>query len=343
MDFKINGLLTPDNILSQISPLDIFKRYSTYFRKIGSHFKAEPEFRKDPKPSAIIYYYNGTYLYKDFGEGGALNCFQFVSRKYGLQFRDVLRKINEDFNLYLGGSGQGSIITKNNRLKVENFESFKTIIKIKKRSFESHDLSWWGSQSWTLDMLIAAKINPISYFRLTSERKGIDQKLYNCDDYSYSMDYYWHKDIFRRKLYFPKKESYMKWLSNVDKTVVQNWNLLPKSGDILFITSSYKDGGPIWRIYNTPNFIAPNAEGIFIPDKVFYKLKKRFKLIVLFFDNDITGIEQAKKFSKIYNIPFIYNPIGAPKDSAAFWQKEGGRMFNYYLQKELININEKYI
>lgn len=340
MEFRISGLLTVDNILSSINPLDIYSRYSTSFRKINVHFKAEPEFRKDPKPSAIIFYHNNTYLYKDFGEDGALNCFQFVSRKFSISFKEVLEKLNEDFNLYLGGSGSGSGVKYKYRgSSYSQLDGFKTIITVKRREFEEHDLIWWGNQAWTKEMLILAKINPISYFRLTSERKGINQKLYKCDNYSYNMDYYWDKDVFRRKLYFPYKESYLKWLSNVNKTVVQNWNLLPKTGDTLFITSSYKDGGPIWRVYDKPIFIAPNAEGVFIPNKVFYKLKSRYKKIVLLFDNDETGFKYAKRFSAIYKIPYIFMPIGGPKDPADFYKQEGGREFNYYLQKGLKSIN----
>ena len=218
MEFKINGTLNVDNILKYVSPIDIFKRYSDGFVTINRHFKSE--FRKDSKPSAVVYFHNGTFLYKDFGEDGALNCFQFVGRKFGLTFKEVLERINFDFNLNLYGSGDGGIITKTpQRVYVEKSE-FKTIITVKRRDFKEHDLIWWGNQSWTYDMLKMAKISPIEYFRLTSERKRIDNVLYKCDDYSYNMDYYFHNGVFRRKLYFPKKEPFRKWLSNVDNPIV---------------------------------------------------------------------------------------------------------------------------
>ena len=44
--------------------------------------------------------------------------------------------------------------------------------------------------------------------------------------------------------YFPdRKEN--KWISNVDNTIVQLVDVMPKQGDILFITSSKKDAGII--------------------------------------------------------------------------------------------------
>jgi hypothetical protein len=342
MIFKINGLLTVDNILKQISPLDIYKRYSSHFKKIGVHFKAD--FREDPNPSAIIYYYNGTYLYKDFGEDGALNCFQFVSRKFGLNFKEVLEKINNDFNLSLGGSGFGNINYGNinyNKSEVE-CDYFKTILTIKKREFKPHDLEWWNSQSWKKPMLKMANIKPISHFRLTSERKNIHDKLYLCDDYTYSMDYYWHNGIFRRKIYQPKNQKF-KWLSNVDNTIVQGWKLLPKRGNIGFITSSFKDTGPFWRIYGKPVALASNNEGTWIPLNIWYKIKPRYNKWIIYYDNDDVGIKQAKKHSQMFGVPYIHNPLRAPKDPSDFIKSynnpdDGLREFNYYLQKQLETI-----
>lgn len=334
--FRIKSDLNSDNILKRISPLDIYHKYSRGFKQINKHFKSD--FRDDPNPSAIVFRYNGTFLYKDFGESGGMNCFQFVMRMFDLSFVESLEKINLDFGLQLGNLSR-SFENGHKYQPMSLNEEFKTIISVKRREFNERDLIWWGEQSWTREMLNLSKISPISHFRLTSERKNIDDKLFICDNYSYNIDYYWSKGIFRRKLYFPKKDKQFKWLSNTDKTVVQGWNVLQKTGDILFITSSLKDCGPMWRVYNKPCAIAPNAEGQFIPNKVFYKLKKRYDTIVLYFDNDETGIKNAKKFSQIYNIPYIYNPIGSPKDPSDFVKKEGLREFRNMLIRQLEDKN----
>lgn len=333
MRFKINGSLTVDNILKEVDPLRLFKFYCNAFNKPGIKFSAR-ELRDDPLPSAIIDYHNGTYLYKDFGEDGALNCFQYIGRKFNISFYEVLKKINEDFNLELG---EADSFVSSKPSKAATFEKkdvydFKTILKIKKRAFLEHDLIWWGQQSWTLDMLNPAKIHPITHFRLTSERKNIHELLYIADDYSYSMDYYWHKGIYRRKLYFPKKQSHLKWLSNVNSTIVQGWDLLPKRGEICFITSSFKDTGPFWRLHRCPVSVAPNNEGSFIPEHVLRKIKQRFKYVVIWFDNDEIGIRKAMEFSERYKIPFFHNPLRSPKDPAAFWKNEGGRSFNNLIE-----------
>jgi hypothetical protein len=341
MNFKFNGILTTGNILSKINPIDIYRKYSDYFKKINSHFKSD--FREDFKASAIVYFYNGTFLYRDFGEDFAMNCFQFVMRKFSISFTDAIIKINEDFNLGFTNIKHSFNNYFNNQQTVKKYTKeldFNTILTVKRTEFGPSNIKWWNDQSWTIDMLKIAKIDRISYFRLTSERKNIHNNLYACDNNSYTMDYYWHNGIFRRKIYQPENINF-KWVSNVDTTIVQGWEILPKKGNILFIPSSYKDCGPFYRIYNKWCAIAPNTEASFIPENIFYKLKNRYKFIVLYYDNDDKGIEYAKKYSKMYKIKYIHNPIGSPKDPSDFWKAEGGRSFNYYLQKQLKNIINK--
>ena len=152
---------------------------------------------------------------------------------------------------------------------------------------------------------------------------------------AYSYDYYMHEGIFRRKLYFPEKTGKEKWLSNVDNTIIQNWDLLPKSGgDVLFITSSKKDCGPFYRIYNKWNACAPNNEGSFLPEDVFFKkIKPRWNRIILWFDNDDTGIKNSLKWAKKYQIEAVWNPVNAPKDQSDFVKAHGLREFNNLIQK----------
>lgn len=338
MEFSTAYKLTTENILSYLHPLDIFKRYASYFKRKDVKFKSE--FRKDPNPSAIINKYKDTYLYKDFGEYGASNCFQFVGRKLGISFMDVLSQINHDFNLGLESTNTGPMKPCIYKPRSIISHDYKTIIKVKRRKFETHDLKWWYEQSWLLSMLQAAKISPISHYRLTSEKKGIYDRLHVCDKYTYSMDYYWNKGIFRRKIYAPKEPAYRKWVSNVDNTVVQGWDLLPKHGDIVFISSSFKDIGPFWRLFNFPVAIAPNSESSFIPNEVFWsKIHKNFKHKIIYFDNDNSGIKKAKQFSQIYKIPYIHNPLRAPKDPSDTWRLDNGRTFRNILKNELEKFN----
>ena len=90
--------------------------------------------------------------------------------------------------------------------------------------------------------------------------------------------------IFQRKIYRPNRDAKDgKWYSNVDTTTVQGWDLFPKTGEIGFIQSSFKDLGPTWRIFKEPVGLAPNTEGSFLPLNVWHKIKNRRKKWFLFY------------------------------------------------------------
>ena len=72
--------------------------------------------------------------------------------------------------------------------------------------------------------------------------------------------------------------------------------------------------------------VAPNNEGAFIPEAWFEKAKKRWKRIVLWYDNDWdkkenSGVLNAQKYSNKYNIPYFHNPDKEPKDPSDFAKK----------------------
>jgi len=191
---------------------------------------------------------------------------------------------------------------------------------------------WYDRYGITRDWLDIATIYPISHYRLQSY-EGEPAPIVETRDLTYSYDYYWHKGIFRRKLYKPlSRDPKKKWISNVDPTIVQGWDLLPKTGgDILFITSSYKDVGCI--MCNTAHFaIAPNNEHAFIPEPVFEKLRQRWKHIILWYNNDFTKAVNPGKLSSIlhsrkYQIPFVLTPTGTEKDPSDFRHTYGHKAF----------------
>lgn len=340
---SLRNVLTQRNIYERIDSLSIFKAYCKNFDQIGKSFKSE--FRPDDHPSCRIEMIGDDLLYSDFGEG-KYRAIQFVMRKFGLSRPDALRKINFDFNLDLVDLYEPGK-TYIPRTKIETIvkagESIKekktTIIKVKYAPFYKEDLDYWSSYGWHYEMLRRASIRPISNFWITmSHINMIDCPFAVTDEKAYTFDYYNHNGIFRRKLYFPEREGKKRFISNVDDTIIQNWDLIPKQGvDCLFITSSKKDTGPFWRL-NWPecNAVAPNTEASFLPEEVFYrKIKTRNKRIVLWYDNDATGIENAIKYSKMYGIEAHWNPIGAPKDPSDFVKRYGLREFNWLVQQKL--------
>jgi hypothetical protein len=289
----------------------------------------------------MIEHIGGDLLYTDFGEG-SYRAIEYVMRKFNLDFRDTVRKINLDFGLQLIDNSDRefryvrTIISKIN--PTPHFkEKSTTIIDVSYAPYKDYDLEYWQQYGWTEEMLQMASIRPIDYFWLTMEHKGMIKMPYAVPhELAYTYDYYRHNGIYRRKLYFPERDGKHKWISNVDNTVIQNWDLLPKGGgDTLYITSSKKDAGVFWRLNgHYCNAIAPNNETVFLQNIIFYgKIRPRWNRIILFLDNDNTGIQNALKWSKMYDIEAYWNPIRAPKDPSDLVAKDGLREFNYQLQK----------
>lgn len=314
--------LSKQNILKRITSYDIFKFYSTNFSYVGKSFPSD--LRSDDKnPSAQVNMIGGDLLYTDFGLGKSFRCIEYVMFKYNLNYFDALNKINTDFNLKLGQ--YSTILATKNTPVVHNIpkgyfrEKTPTILQKKQRDFTSKDLQYWNSFYWTESMLIKSKTQSISNYWVDGEQFNIPE-----DYLAFSYEYYFHNGIFRRKLYFPEETTF-KWLSNVDNTIVQLVDVMPKNGDVLFITSSKKDAGIFWRLQIDNYFpnkiihgVAPNNEGAFVPEEWFNKVKGRWKKVVLWYNNDEPGIKNSIKYSEKYNIQYIVNPENTPKDPSDF-------------------------
>jgi len=338
--FSTRLILNKQNLLDKVSTYQIFSTYARNFKQVGIAFKSE--FRDEKSPSCMIEMIGGDLLYTDFGEG-SFRAIEFVMRKFGYTFRDAIRKINSDFNVGLIDNGD-SVITSSegyiaNRLfqKQDFVEKSTTEIEVRYAPYRDEDLEYWGQFGWTEEMLQKASIRPIDFYWLTMEHKDINRMPFAVPhELAYTYDYYRHSGIYRRKLYFPLRDGKHKWISNVDNTVIQNWDLLPKNGgDLLFITSSKKDTGGFFRIYNQWNACAPNNEGTFIPEKIFLtKIKPRWKRIIIWYDNDNTGIINSLKWAKKHQIEAVWNPLRCPyKDQSDLIKADGLREFNYQLQK----------
>lgn len=288
--------LTKNNIYNKVDSYAIFKRYCDGFEELGKQFKS-PLREDDKHPSASIIFYKGDLYFKDFGKGG-YRAIDFIMEKYNLSYYEALQKINADFNLKLGSA------TDKNYEPVEdytlyNYEYDKTekkpcVINIKTKKYTKEDAEFWfGRYRITEKTLNEFDVFSISNFT-------IDDYLYFADKLSYSYNYYWENEVFRRKIYQP--ESWNKWYSN-GGLVVQGEKMLPRNGELLIITSSLKDVMALYEIGYTA--IAPTSESTFVPEKYFAKQHDRFKRIVLFMDSDEAGIIANVKLSEKWKLPYI--------------------------------------
>jgi len=334
--------LTHENVKQRVSSYHIFKLYCKNFKYLNQKFYSE--FRDETEPSCCIGVINKDLMFKDFGTGESLRAVGYVMKKYNLTFPQALQKINQDFKLNL----LSTVHIKNVKpiessgvlqLKVPTLkESTGTILRIKRRDFREKDLKYWNSYYWTKEMLEKADIYSISHYWIKNI-KG-DRRFFTGNSLAFSLDYYWNEGTFRRKIYFPGTDGKKsKFISNVDTTIVQGVKLLPKEGgELLFITSSLKDCGIFWRLgYNA---VAPNSEETFLPEKYFRKIEKRWKRIVIWYNNDWDkgtnpGVKSAKKYSKKYNLEYYYNPDNTPKDPSDYSKEYGIGEFDKLIKSKL--------
>ena len=331
MGITVRPYISREEILRQVSEYQIFKRYCVNFIEVGIMFKSE--FREDKQSSCCIAFIRGHLLYTDFGEG-TYNCWGFVRRKFNLNYDEALLKIKNDFNLQGLNNTELNSTENNIKLFTEKIveptfvEKVRSTILIKQREWTIKDVNYWSQYQIPTNLLEEYSVKSISHYWVINQ-KG--ERMYTNNTIGFSYDYYWNEGIFLRKLYFPLNNKEFKWISNVDFTVVQGWDNLPKEGgEILFITKSFKD----ILIFKLLGYwaVAPNNENAFIPEKVFEKLKSRWKRIIIWYDNDTTGIVKGKEFSEKYKIEYYYNPIESPKDPSDFVKATNLQAFN-----ELVN------
>ena len=325
---EIDVELTADEILSVISELDIFKFYCTNFKEIDKPFSSE--FREDPKPSCRISNRDGFFLYKDFGETSSHNCWGYVMRKFSCNYKTALSIVSNDFNL---SHKYTKFVTKsfnvNKKIPIKKDKKSKdTIIKVKRREWLNIDKEfWYDKYCIKFETLDKFNVAPITNF-------WIDNYRYDCD-VSQVYCYYYYKDtVHRFKIYNPYSDKFNKWYSNVNGTIIQGINMLPKSGDKLIISKSLKD---VICLYEMGfNAIAGNNETSFIPEVNINKFKNRFKEIYLYFDNDEAGIKYGKMFAGKYRFKAIFNPMGECKDISDVIHYNGIE-YAKNLLKQLIN------
>lgn len=321
--------LTEENIYKEISGLEIFKAYCQPFKRLRSKFSSE--FRVDPKPSCVITSFYGNYYYKDFGSDETLFSIQYVMKKFSLSHKNALIKINTDFGLKLGIVDDNIpppiFHVKNEPILHQEINISPSIIKRQVRLFNNDDLEYWRQYGATIEILKMFNVEAISAF-------WIDEVMYIADKYAYCFNYYWESDVFRRKIYQPFSQN-NKWYGN-GGNIVQGENMLPYSGDLLIITKSLKDVMTLYSMGYT-SIALPN-EHVFFTKEYFNKQKSRFKNILLFLDNDKTGVKSSNKFSSMYNIKYFTIPVEYEVKDISDFIKKNKNQAELWLKTTVNNI-----
>ncbi len=288
--------LNTRTIFSIINEYDIFRYYVKNDFEVGVAINSP--FRKDENPSFQVYrtMYGAYKLrYIDYAtlEGGT--CFDLVMKLFNCDFNTAQRIIDRDFNLNIYKSQVNVEVpqsyTRNDLLDIPYK---RCIIEVGIRPWNGNkDKQYWSQFGIKCSTLIKFGVYPLTHFRLNGTS-------YDCRQLTYG--YYYGNGMW--KIYSPDNIRRYKWFSNTNSEVIQGWDQLPLTGNILVITKSLKDVILLHEM-NIPS-IAPQSEGVLINEVKIAELKTRFSRIYLNFDFDYTGIRSGNKYKRKYGIKTLY-------------------------------------
>lgn len=329
-----NKPLSKSTILDRISEFDIFSHYVKGFRALNKKFKSD--LREDKNPTCHIFYNGQSLRYKDFAETGTLSCFDYIMRRYSVSFMEALQIINSDFNLNLSSAVE--LDYSRTIAKVQDYqpdlktETRPTEIRVVVRPFNKIDKQYWKDKfDIGTDILKEYNVFPLKGFY-------VNDNYFSGENLCYGY-FFGHYEDGREiwKIYQPFKTKVGKWWSNTNEEIYSGYDQLPWVGDTLVITKSHKDV-MVLRKLNIPA-ISPQGESVFVKTEFLVSLQRRFRKIVLLYDNDGPGIRAADKLSKSLNIPSIFLPTDRAKDCAEFVERYSYKELEYYLKQYGISSN----
>lgn len=304
-------------------------------------------FRKDKKPGAYFTWYNGILYFKDFGDPirSMRDCFQVVMENMNMTFKECLLFINNHFQLGLDSSKSKPIIFEDiivnrkvnksmpGKIKRLNEKPSDEII-YKPRGFFPIDKNyWWERYEISRSQLMEDNTYCAVWFQFYS-RKGQLITIRPTDiTYAYS-DFDDNRTKIYRPLHTDKKG---KWNTNCTEDDIGGIRRLAETGDILYITKSYKD----YRVLKNLKLhvIWFQNEGMFPNNEMIFKLCTRFSKIIIIYDNDekgiIAGNNLVLKINAVFpnkaKLKYISERYTNAKDPSDLKHRYGGIELNKFI------------
>ena len=314
---KLSSTETLEDLLSKIDDYDIYAYYMGNFT-IGKLYNS-PLRTDDKIPSfAIFKGRRGNLMFKDHGSGESGNAISFIKLIDHITDQQTL----ERQLLKIIRSTKPTEIR--NRTVVRS-TNYTVDIGVVRQPFTKIDIDYWNQFNISLDTLNKFQVFSIKYYLSNNIVKGI---------YKDENPMYAYKVFDKFKIYRPLASKYTKWRTNLTTSDVQGLAQIPEKGDLLIITKSLKDVMVLYEMGYTA--ISAASETTFIPEDILSGLKEKWKYIVLLYDRDKAGMQNARKYSKQYNLPaFFINKKFKSKDISDAVKNCGFDNIKQWLIKEL--------
>ena len=333
--------LGPENILEEVTQEEIFGIFikSPIIADKGMATYVAP-YRNDSQPNCYFEEYDGRLFFFFFSSSPpSHNCFSFIQKCAKLNnYGEAYRYISKELGLKGNKRIQRKVINEPT-LELKKIKERRTILYLP-RAFNIQDKLFWSQYNISSENLIEDKVIPIQLYKSIS-RKGVPFVIRTSN----IMYAYTDFEDGRVKIYRPYGNKDEKWFTNCTQNDIGGINSLPISGDILIITKSYKD----YRVIKNQgvNTVWFQNEGMIPSPTILRSLCKRFKKIVIWFDNDEAGIKAAKLVASHINslfpgivitihldVELLQEDIKDPSDLEAKKGKE--KLINFCKSKKLL-------
>ena len=299
LTFDYDPGLTKEKILSLVTEQEIIECFLP--DKINFKSPILSPFREEKSPSFTFKKVGNKIIFMDWGSGFKGDAFTFVQRLHQCSFTESLYLINQKLQLGLTDQNININIKPKELIVNEKDVSRNTIIQIEKQMFTLTDYRYWSQYG--------ISIKTLNKYNVKSCRNvWINDKLsmtYSSSNpiYAYAFT---NDDYIRYKIYRPLAQKKQKWISNITYKCIEGFDNLNKTGELLIITKSLKDVMCLRELgYDA---ISLHSEVTQYRDDIHQEISSRFKKIIIFYDNDKTGIEHSNKIVNEKDIKAIFIP-----------------------------------
>ena len=329
-DSAVLGFIDKEKILSYVSEEEIFELVFG-FKPVEYDYTCSP-FREDTNPGCWFErsLHNNKLIFIDYGDPlfNSQDCFSCVKRYFKLSnFYQTLLFIKSNLIDH-----KGTLVKINREKDKVEFiptEKVRVQIYIKPRNFIQSDKMIWFKYGITRKQLVEDKVIPVSKFTLRGTKKGDITSTVFSNCYAYT-DFEGN----RKKLYSPYKKGKGKFITNCGRNDVGGINSITNSTQII-ITKSYKD----WRVLKNEgvNSVWFQNEGMIPEDDLLFSFLSNYSDIVIFFDNDSTGLIATKKVVEKVNslLPDTARSIYLPEELLPKKIKDASDMYYIKSKEEL--------
>ena len=289
-------IITKDQILERVTPLDIFESFTYEKFVLNRPFASDPSF--------VIHYKGGYYYFADYGKkqirGDVFDYVKYMTN--ATSFGEVLNNINSQLNLGLDKGKPVEISAKKREQKPEDVQEEK-LFQVKVKRYSKQDLQYWNEYNLSHDDLKSLPDTEI----FCVDRLWINKELKYINSgelcFGYLFQGKWWK-IYRP--YADREKGEMKWLSNVPLQTMYNLEGIKgcKKG---IGAKSVKDLLCVKKVY--PCVAGVQSENIAaISEDSANFIKENCEEFFLGFDADDAGVEASKKINNLHGWGWINPP-----------------------------------